>query len=59
VSVPAVLAPVVEPDVSLRQIEAGWDQLIRVTASIERIFPPHFAARRTISEGYLPSCSLM
>jgi TnpA family transposase len=35
VSVPAVLAPVVEPDVSLRQIEAGWDQLIRVTASIE------------------------
>jgi hypothetical protein len=25
----------------------------------ERIFPPHFAARRTISEGYLPSCSLM
>jgi hypothetical protein len=30
-----------------------WD------ATLERIFPPHFAARRTISEGYLPSCSLM
>jgi len=35
VSVPAVLKPVVDPDVSLQQIEAGWDQLIRVTASIE------------------------
>jgi TnpA family transposase len=34
-SVPAVLAPVVEPDVSLPQVEAGWDQLIRVAASIE------------------------
>jgi len=33
--VPAVLAPVVEPDVSLSQVEAGWDQLIRVAASIE------------------------
>ena len=32
---PAVLAPVVEPDVSLPQVEAGWDQLIRVAASIE------------------------
>src|SRR5262245_20067693 len=35
VSVPAVLAPVVVPDVALPQIEAGWDQLIRVAASIE------------------------
>jgi TnpA family transposase len=26
---------VVDPDVSLHQIEASWDQLIRVTASIE------------------------
>jgi len=34
-SVPAVLAPVVEPDVSLPQVEAAWDQLIRVAASIE------------------------
>jgi len=25
---------------------------------LERIFRPHFAARRTISEGYLPSCAL-
>ena len=32
---PAVLAPVVEPHVSLPQGEAGWDQLIRVAASIE------------------------
>jgi hypothetical protein len=24
-----------------------------------RIFPPHFATRRTISEGYLNSCSIM
>ena len=35
VSVPAVLKPVVDPDVSLHQVEASWDQLIRVTASIE------------------------
>ena len=35
VSVPDVLAPVVVPDVALPQIEAGWDQLIRVAASIE------------------------
>ncbi len=35
VPVPAVLEPVVESDVSLQQVEAGWDQLIRVTASIE------------------------
>ncbi len=34
-SVPAVLAPVAEADVSLPHIEAGWDQLIRVAASIE------------------------
>ena len=27
--------------------------------TLQRIFPPHFAARRTISEGYLSSCSLM
>jgi TnpA family transposase len=35
VSVPAILASVVERDVSLSQIEASWDQLIRVAASIE------------------------
>lgn len=35
VSVPAVLQPVIDPDVSLSQVEASWDQLIRVTASIE------------------------
>jgi len=34
-SVPPSLAAVVEPDVSLQHIEAGWDQLIRVAASIE------------------------
>ena len=34
-SVPSALEPVVEADVSLQQVEAGWDQLIRVTASIE------------------------
>src|SRR5438046_6911079 len=28
------------------------------TYSLQRIFRPHFAARRTISEGYLPSCAL-
>src|SRR5262249_48204250 len=27
--------------------------------TIQPIFRPHFAARRTISEGYLPSCILM
>jgi TnpA family transposase len=35
VAVPAVLEGVVERDVSLRQLETGWDQLIRVTASID------------------------
>src|SRR5262249_33717599 len=35
VSVPAVLKPVVDPDVSLQQIEAGRGQLLRVTASME------------------------
>jgi TnpA family transposase len=34
-SVPPGLEAVVEPDVSLQPIEAGWDQLIRVAASIE------------------------
>jgi TnpA family transposase len=33
--VPAALHPVVDPDVSLSQVEASWDHLIRVTASIE------------------------
>ena len=35
VAVPAVLHPVVDADVSLHQVEASWDHLIRVTASIE------------------------
>ena len=35
VAVPAVLQSVVDPDVSLAQVEASWDPLIRVTASIE------------------------
>jgi TnpA family transposase len=35
VSVPAVLPSVIDPDVSLSQVEASWDPLIRVTASIE------------------------
>jgi TnpA family transposase len=35
VSVPPSLAAVVAPDVSLQHVEAGWDQLIRVAASIE------------------------
>jgi TnpA family transposase len=34
-SVPPSLAAVVVPDVSLPHIEAGWDQLIRVAASIK------------------------
>jgi TnpA family transposase len=34
-SIPSVLAPVAESDISLTQVEAGWDQLVRVTASIE------------------------
>jgi hypothetical protein len=29
------------------------------TTPMQRIFPPHFAARRTIAEGYLLFCSLM
>jgi len=33
--VPPSLEAVVEPDVSLQHIEAGWDELIRVAASIE------------------------
>jgi len=35
VSVPAILASVVERDVSLPQIETSWEPLVRVTASIE------------------------
>ena len=35
VIVPAVLEGVIERDVSLRQLDTGWDQLIRVTASID------------------------
>jgi TnpA family transposase len=35
VAVPAVLHPVVDADVSVHQVEASWDHLIRVTASIE------------------------
>ncbi len=31
----------------------------RQAQCLERIFPPHFGERRTISKGYLPSCSLM
>jgi TnpA family transposase len=34
-SIPPALEAVVEPDVSLPHIGAGWDQLIRVAASIE------------------------
>jgi RNA-directed DNA polymerase len=38
----------------------GFKTLIKpAKANIQRIFRPHFAARRTISEGYLPSCILM
>ena len=35
VPVPQVLERVVDRDVSLRQLDLGWDQLIRVTASID------------------------
>jgi TnpA family transposase len=35
VPVPHVLERVVDRDVSLRQLDLGWDQLIRVTASID------------------------
>jgi len=31
---------------------------MKLVKTLERIFRPHFAARRTISEGYLPSCAL-
>lgn len=34
-AVPKVLAPVIDRDVSLRAIRSGWDELIRVAASIE------------------------
>jgi hypothetical protein len=33
--------------------------LILSDNGLQRIFPLHFGERRTISEGYLPSCSLM
>jgi TnpA family transposase len=33
--VPHVLERVVDRDVSIRQLDLGWDQLIRVTASID------------------------
>jgi TnpA family transposase len=35
VSVPEVLEGIVERDVSLRQLDTGWDQLMRVAASID------------------------
>ena len=35
VEVPAVLEPVVERDVSLKAIGKGWDELVRIAASIE------------------------
>jgi TnpA family transposase len=34
-SVPSVLEPVVDRDVSMRSIRTGWDELVRVAASIE------------------------
>ena len=46
-------------------VTAGWLQVVAVSdasvvpAEFQRIFPPHFAARRTIAEGYLLFCSLM
>jgi len=35
ISVPSVLEPVIDHDVSMRAIRSGWDDLIRVAASIE------------------------
>lgn len=35
VEVPAILEPIVDRDVSLKAIATGWDELVRVAASIE------------------------
>lgn len=35
IAVPMALRPLVQPDVSLEAIEAGWDELLRVVATIE------------------------
>ena len=34
-AIPSILEPIVEPDITLQQIESGWDSFIRVVASIE------------------------
>jgi hypothetical protein len=36
-----------------------WPSEVVTLGLLHRIFPPHFAARRTIAEGYLLFCSLM
>src|SRR5215813_14269662 len=43
----------------LRRTLGDTAQASRYIATVQRVFRPHFAARRTISEGYLPSCALM
>jgi hypothetical protein len=42
------------PALTLPQVRYGLSVLL-----LERIFPAHFGERRTISEGYLHSCSMM
>src|SRR5215475_13895732 len=39
----------------LRRTLGDTAQASRYIATVQRVFRPHFAARRTISEGYLPS----
>jgi TnpA family transposase len=34
-AIPSILEPIVEPDITLQQIESGWDSFIRVAASVE------------------------
>jgi TnpA family transposase len=33
-AIPSILDPLVEPDITLQQIESGWDSFIRVVASM-------------------------
>jgi hypothetical protein len=44
---------------SAETCRVGRGQVVAFLAYLERIFPAHFGERRTISESYLYSCSIM
>jgi hypothetical protein len=46
-------------DVAVTTSQAHCPTCTQPSTHMHRIFPPHFAARQAISEGYLNSCSIM